>query len=86
MFSVGLALCAGLCAALASLFAKLAFLPEQVFENVCDLIDFWIVESMHNKVSMRQFCSYQIHCCFNAMPNCTVCQLHSAHSRISLSK
>ncbi|CAB4005958.1 transmembrane 42-like [Paramuricea clavata] len=44
MLSVSLALTAGFCAAIASLCAKLAFSPEIVFKDVCESVDFWIVE------------------------------------------
>ena len=45
MLSVSLAISAGFCAAIASLCAKLAFSPEQVFQGVCNAVGFWIVES-----------------------------------------
>ena len=57
MLSVGLALSAGFCAAIASLCAKLAFSPEIVFKDVCESVDFWIVEcSGHCDKVSNEFC------------------------------
>ena len=59
MLSVGLAISAGFCAAIASLCAKLAFSPEQVFQGLCEAVDFWIVESStHRDKVSNQFCFF----------------------------